>query len=84
MADEEKKVGVVTHFYNKIGVGIVKFSQAVNVGDTLHFRGHATDFKQKIIDMEFDHKKIQSAKKGQEVGIKLDERVREHDEVFLL
>lgn len=84
MADKGKKVGVVTHFYNKIGVGIVKFNQAVKIGASLHFKGHATDFKQTISDMEFDHKKIQAAKKGQEVGIKLDQRVRNNDEVGLV
>jgi len=84
MADEGKKVGVVTHYYNKIGVGIVKFDEPVKVGDTLYFKGHTSDFKQKITDMEFDHQKIQEAKKGQEVGIKVDQRVHENDQVFLV
>jgi len=84
MADKPKKVGKVTHYYNKIGVGIVKFSTAVKTGEAFHFKGHATDFKQVVNDMEFDHKKIESVKKGQEVGIKLDQRVREHDEVYLV
>ena len=84
MADEEKKVGVVTHYYNKIGVGIVKFDQPVKPGDTLHFKGHTSDFKQTISDMEFDHKKIQETKKGQEVGLKVDQKVHEHDQVYLV
>lgn len=84
MADEGKKVGIVTHYYNKIGVGIVKFDKEVKVGSILYFKGHATDFKQTINDIEFDHKKIEAAKKGQEVGIKLDQRVREHDIVYLV
>lgn len=84
MADKQKKVGKVTHYYNKIGVGIVKFSSPVKTGNTLCFKGHATDFKQTISEMELDHKKIESSKKGQEVGIKLDQRVREHDLVYLV
>jgi len=79
-----KKVGVVTHFYNKIGVGIVKFDQPVKIGVTLQFKGRATDFKQTISDMEFEHKKIQEVTKGQEVGIKLDNRVRENDLVYVI
>jgi putative protease len=79
-----KKVGEVTHYYNKISVGIIKFSIPVKVGDTLQFKGHVTDFKQTISEMEFDNKKIESAKKGQEVGIKLDKQVRENDEVYLV
>lgn len=79
-----KKAGKVTHYYNKIGVGIVKFDTVVKVGDVLWFKGHATDFKQTVSEMEFEHKRIESAKKGQEVGIKLDQPVREHDEVYLV
>ncbi len=78
-----KKVGKITHYYNKIGVGIVKFNSPVKTGSTLYFKGHATDFKQIISEMEFDHKRIESAKKGQEVGVKLDKQVRENDVVYL-
>jgi putative protease len=84
MDTPNKKVGEVTHYYNKIGVGIIKFTTNIKVGDTLLVKGHATDFKQTITEMEFDHKKIESAKKGQEVGIKLDKQVREKDEVYLV
>lgn len=79
-----KKVGVITHYYTKIGVGIVKFSAPVKVGDTLHFQGHATDFKQTITEIELEHQKIKSVKKGQEVGIKLDQKVRENDTVYIV
>jgi len=79
-----KKVGVITHYYTKIGVGIVKFTAPFKIGNTLHFQGHATDFKQTITEIELDHQKIQSAKKGQEVGIKLDQKVRENDTVYLV
>lgn len=78
----QKPIGVVTHFYGGIGVAIVKFNRGVEVGETVHFKGPHTDFSQKISSMQFDHKDIKSAKKGQEVGIKTDEKVRETDEVF--
>ena len=83
MADEGKKVGVVTHFYDKIGVGIVKFDSGVKLGDKLKFVGHDHDFEQTVGQMQFDHKDIETAKKGQEVGIKLDNKVKEGDQVFL-
>lgn len=77
-----KKVGVITHFYNKIGVGIIRCDEEIKIGDTLRFAGHETDFNQEIKEMQFDHKAIDKAKKGQEIGVKLDQRVRENDGVY--
>lgn len=83
MAEKKQKpIGVVTHFYGGIGVAIVKFNRSVEVGEMVHFMGPHTDFTQKINSMQFDHQDIKSAKKGQEVGIKVDEKVRETDELF--
>ena len=80
--ENEKLVGKVTHYYNNIQVGIVKLEEGVKVGDTLHFKGATTDFKQKIESMQYGHEAIQEAKEGQEVGIKVKERVREEDSVY--
>ncbi|OGH47934.1 MAG: hypothetical protein A3A51_00340 [Candidatus Levybacteria bacterium RIFCSPLOWO2_01_FULL_39_10] len=80
---EPKKLGVITHYYDKLGVGIVKLEQDLKVGDKLKFQGNKTDFEQIVEQMQFDHKDIEEATKGQEVGIKLDEKVRDGDEVFL-
>jgi len=84
MAKDGKKVGEVTHFYNNIGVGIIKLSAPIKLGDSLRFQGSSTEFDQQITEIQFDHKPIEAGKKGQEVGIKLAERVREGDEVFLI
>jgi translation initiation factor IF-2 len=48
----------------------------------IHFKGATTDFIQKIDSMQYDHQPISAAKKGQEVGIKVNEKVREGDEVL--
>ena len=79
---EEKPIGEVTHFFSGIQVAIVKFNREVKVGETVKFKGATTDFSQEIDSMQYDHKDIKSAKKGQEVGIKIREKVREGDEVF--
>ena len=81
-AKAPKPIGVVTHYYSKLEVAIVKFSKAVSVGDEAHFKGATTDFKEPIRSMQFDHMPIEKAKKGQEVGIKVKDKVREGDEVF--
>lgn len=79
-----KPIGEVTHFYNNIGVAIVKFNQNVPVGVTVRFEGATTNFTVLIASMQFNHAPIQTAKKGQQVGIKVPDRTRENDLVFLV
>lgn len=83
MADEPKKVGVITHYYSNIGVGIIKLDSDIKIGDRLKFKGHKTDFEQEVSQMQFDHKDIPEGKKGQEVGIKVKDKVRVGDTVYL-
>ncbi len=79
---KEKEIGEVTHYYSHLEVAIVKFSRKVEVGETVHFKGTTTDFVLKIGSIQFDHKDIDEAKKGQEVGIKVSEKVRQGDKVY--
>jgi len=80
---EEKKVGVVTHYFSHLGVGIIKVeAEGIKIGDTLHFKGHTTDFQQTVDSLEIEHKVLQEAKVGDSVGTKVSDHVREHDEVF--
>jgi putative protease len=79
---EPKPIGEVTHFYSHIEVAIVKFKKKVDVGIKVHYKGATTDFTETIKSMQYDHQNIESAKKGQEVGIKVGDKVREGDQVF--
>ncbi|MEK7574232.1 MAG: hypothetical protein AAB514_01735 [Patescibacteria group bacterium] len=79
---EEKPIGKVTHYFGGISVAIVKFNRTVKVGETVKFKGASTDFEETIETMQFDHKDIKSAKKNQEVGIKVEEKTREGDKVY--
>lgn len=80
---KEKKLGKVTHYFDKIKVAAIKLSDVVSVGDTVRIvGGEDTDFKQKIASMQFKHEKIKKGKKGQEIGIKVKDRVREGYKVF--
>lgn len=79
---EPEPIGVVTHFYGGLGVAIVKFSKGMKIGDRVRFKGATTDFEEAIQSMQYDHKDIKEASKGQEVGIKVGDKVREGDEVY--
>lgn len=80
---EDKPIGEVTHFYSNIGVAIVRFNREMPVGKNVTFQGATTDFSQNINSMELDHKPVNSAPAGKEVGVKVKEKVREGDQVYL-
>jgi putative protease len=80
----EKKIGEVTHYFGHIPAGIIKLAGSLKKGAKVHFKGATTDFTQGISSMQVDHKDIDTAKKGDEIGVKTDDRVREGDEVFLV
>ena len=79
----EKKIGVISHYFGKISVaGIDVEKGKLETGDTIHIKGHTTDFTQMIKSMQIDLQSVELAKKGDSIGIKVTERVREHDEVY--
>ena len=82
MAD--KQIGTITHFFDKISVGIIKLDGNLKVGDKVRIEGGTTNFEQEIAEMQLEHESIQEAKKGQEVGIKVSEKIREGYKVYLL
>ena len=79
----EVEVGTVQHYFEKIGVGMVKMTQGeVSIGDTIHVKGATTDFTIAIPSMQVQRQPVQTAKAGDEAGIKLDNRVRQNDKVY--
>lgn len=81
----EKLIGKITHYFGHISVGIIKIENGeLNVGDTIHIKGHTSDFTQQVSSMQVEHEQIQKAKKGDDIGIKVDQKVHEHDEVYLV
>ena len=82
MAD--KKIGTITHYFDRIGVGIIELEESLKVGDTVRIQGETTNFEQEISEIQVEHESIPEAKKGQEIGIKVIEKVRKGDEVYLL
>lgn len=79
----ELEIGVITHYFSKIGVAVVKVEKALKVGDTIRIKGIRTDLTQAIDSMQVEHQNVQEAKPGDEVGMKMAGEVHEHDKVFL-
>jgi translation elongation factor EF-1alpha len=81
----EDQVGVVIHFFGKIGVAAVRITAGeIKVGDTIHIKGHTTDVTQTIDSIQMEHGSVTIARPGDEVGIKVAEIVREHDAVYTI
>ncbi len=80
---EEKEIGRITHYYNKIGVAVIEMTNdSLNVGDTIHIKGHTTDLTQTVESMQIEHEQIPTIKAGDAAGIRVKDHVREHDIVY--
>ncbi len=79
----EEKVGVVTHYFTRIGVAAVDLTDGdLAVGDRIHIKGHTSDFYQDVESMQIEHRQVERAERGAKVGIKVKEHAREHDIVY--
>ena len=73
---------MVTHYYSRVDAAVVAVGPGeLRTGDTVHFRGHTTDFYQRLDRLEVDHQPVQVASPGQVVGVHVSQRVREGDTV---
>ncbi len=81
---EEKLVGKITHYYDKLGVAIIDLTAPLKLNQTVHIKGAHTDFTQPVSQLQFEHQDIPEGKAGQQVGIKVEQKIRENDEVFVV
>ena len=81
----ETRIGTVSHYYNHLHVaGVTITDDELHKGDTIHIKGHTSDFEQKVESMEIDHKAVEAAKPGDQVGLRVVEHAREHDIVYMV
>jgi translation elongation factor EF-1alpha len=79
---EGKLIGKITHYFSNIGVAVIDLSDTLAVGDQIRIVGGETDFNQQVGSMEAEHQKVEKAKKGDSIGIKVDNKVREGYKVY--
>lgn len=79
---EEKEIGKITHYYGNISVGIIELSDTLRVGDTIHIKGHTSDFTQAVDSMQVEHANVSEAKSGDVIGIRVINKVHPHDKVY--
>ena len=80
----EKEVGKVSDFFAHPVVAGIDMNGSVKVGDKIHIKGHTTDIEMDVASMQINNQNVSEAKKGDSVGIKVPERVRPGDTVYVV
>ncbi len=78
----ETLVGKITHYFPKVGVAVVHLMADLNNGDQIRIAGAYSNFSQAVTSMQVNHQPIVSAIKGQEIGVKVSQQVRQGDLVY--
>lgn len=81
---DEKQIGVVDHFFSNISVSMIKLTDALKVGDKIRIKGKTSEVVQDVSSMQIDRVPAQEAKAGDMISIKVDQKVRQGDAVYLV
>ncbi len=79
---KENIIGKVTHYFPHVSAAVVKVKAPLAVGDNIKIKGSSSDFTQIVESIQIDRVSISKAKKGDEIGLLVISRVREHDVVY--
>ena len=80
--DPQDAIGRVTHYFGHLGVAAVTLTGTLARGDRVHIRGNTTDLVQDVASMEVEHASVERAGPGDDVAVKVNDHVREHDLIF--
>ncbi|VVB83820.1 Peptidase family U32 [uncultured archaeon] len=86
-ASAEKKhfVGKINHYFDKLNVASIKLVSELKAGDKIAIIGSTTGIVNTIANsIHLKQKEVKKAVKGDEIGIKVPERVRQNDEVYVI
>ena len=84
MSKSLEKVGEVTHFFTRIGVAVITVSGTIKLGEQIAIKGMTTNFEQTVNSMQIEGKNIEVASSGDDIGLKVVDRVRKGDIVYKL
>lgn len=81
-AGDKQLVGKIVHYYTNIGVAVIDLEAPLAVGDKISIEGATTNITQPVESMQIEHKDVAKAKKGDSIGMKVKDRVRDGDNVY--
>ena len=79
---KEKHIGVVSNYFSKVGAAAIKLEGKLKLGDKIRIVGGGVSIEQTVEEMQINLKNVKEAKKGDDVGIKVNEKVRKGYKVF--
>jgi len=80
---KEQEIGFVSNYFSKISVAAIEMTKGkLKTGDTIHIKGHTTDFEEIVKSMQIEHDNISEAKTGDSIGLKVSLHVRKKDKVY--
>ncbi len=80
--EKETEIGEVFSYYSNIGVVAIKLKDKLKIGDKIRIKGNTTNFEQEVDSIQIEHEKVEEAKKGDQIGIKVIDKARKHDKVY--
>ena len=68
---KENYIGKVSNYFSNITVVAFEIeSGKLKVGDSVHIKGYTTDFTDMVESIQMEHKEIEAAKKGDDIGLR--------------
>ncbi len=80
----EKEIGVVSSYFSHVSVAAIKLIKPLKIGQKVHVKGHTTDFETVVEEIQIEKKSVEKAKTKDHIGIKVPEKVRPGDKVYLV
>lgn len=81
---KDKQIGIVSNYFDHVGVAAIKLTSALKVGDTIKIVGGEGNFTEVVDSMQIQKEKVEKAKKGDEIGVKISEKTRKGYKVYLV
>ena len=77
-------VGVVTHYFSRLGVAAILLDDELYLEDWVLFNGPHTQFEQQVLSMQINREAVEQGLPGEEVAVQVDDVVRVGDEVYVI
>ena len=78
----EEVIGKVSDFFARPVVAGIELTGTLKLGDKIHIKGHTTDIELTVDSMQINNVDVKQAKAGDDIGIKVSERVRRGDTIY--
>ncbi|HEX3051964.1 MAG TPA: hypothetical protein VHP83_14995 [Aggregatilineaceae bacterium] len=78
------RIGIVLHYFDRIHVAVIRLEDKLYTDDWILLYGPRTEFTQQVYSMQVNHEPVGEGEPGEDIALKVDDVVREGDEVYLV